>query len=245
MSTKLKICGITRMEDAVQLAELGVDFLGFNFYPESPRYISPAAARDLILAVRHRCQTVGILVRPTRKTVQEVLEKSGVTLLQIYEPIDFQDYSDIPVPVIDCARISDPAIIPDPRRGAAYLLLDRFHPRQMGGTGQAFDWQRLPDHLPRSRLILAGGIHPGNIRQALEQVAPAVIDVASGAEHSPGVKDISRVLQLLEALAHFNARQYRRMHSALPGNPSKAGNFPVAGKATQSKKSILKSGRNP
>ncbi len=221
MPTKLKICGITRMEDALQLAELGVDYLGFNFFAESPRYISPADAGDIIRAIRHRCQTVGILVRPTRKTVQNVLQKSRVSMLQIYDPIDFQDYLSIPVPVIDCVRISDPAEIPQPRPGAAYLLLDRFHPRQMGGTGQPINWWQLPAHLPRSRLILAGGIHPGNIHQALERVQPAIVDVASGAEHSPGVKDCSRVLQLLEAISDFNARQYRQIRT---GKPEQAAN---------------------
>ncbi len=207
MHTRLKICGVTQLDDALRLAKIGVELLGFNFYADSPRYIDPLRAGSIISRLQGQSICVGILVRPTLQQAREIVRLTGVSMLQIYEPVDFQDYHDLPVAVIDSHRWNASGRPPAPRPGARYLLLDRYHPQKPGGTGMPLQWHRIPRSFPRETLVLAGGIHPGNIRRALEQVHPAIIDVASGAEVQPGQKDFRKVLPLQLAITAFNLTQ--------------------------------------
>ncbi len=200
MSTRLKICGIKNQQDATACVELGVDLLGFNFYSGSPRFISFENAHSIICEIPSATQSVGILVRPRLVDVLEAIEQSGVELVQIYEPQDFSDFSQIPVPVIIVKRIEDTASDNYELNGATMILLDTYTPGKLGGSGKVFDWSLIPDSIPRERLVLAGGISPDNVKDALDQVKPAVIDVASGAESAPGKKDLVKVKLLLEAI---------------------------------------------
>ena len=200
MSTRLKICGITNQQDAITCAELGVDLLGFNFYSGSPRFISFKDARFIIQEIPSTTQSVGILVRPRLVDVLEAIEQSGVGVVQIFEPQDFSDFSQITVPVIIVKRIADTASDKYELNGAMMILLDTYTPGKLGGSGKVFDWSLIPDSIPRERLVLAGGITPDNVKDALDQVKPAVIDVASGAESAPGKKDLVKVKLLIEAI---------------------------------------------
>ena len=201
MRTRLKICGVTNLADARAAVDCGVDILGFNFYEASPRYVHVSDAGDIINGLPFFISTVGILVRPTRKIMEGVIEKSGVGALQIYEPID--DYKKLPVPVILAVRMERGAISFPDDTDAEMILLDTFSKTEYGGTGRRFDWSWIPDSIPRERLILAGGINPGNIDEALRQVGPAVIDVAGGAESSPGEKDRQKMIQLVKKVRQF------------------------------------------
>ncbi len=200
MSTRLKICGITNQQDAIACTELGVDLLGFNFYSGSPRFISFKDARFIIQEIPTTTQSVGILVRPRLVGVLEAIEQSGVEVVQIFKPQDFSDFSQIPVPVIIVKRIEDTASDNYELNGATMILLDTYTPGKLGGSGKVFDWSLIPDSIPRERLVLAGGITPDNVKDALDQVRPAVIDVANGAESAPGKKDMEKVKQLLNAI---------------------------------------------
>jgi len=200
VSTRLKICGITNWQDAVACVNLGVDLLGFNFYSASPRYISLGDAKTIIQNIPPSTKSVAILVRPKRIDVQRAIVQSGVDMVQIYDPQDFSDFSEISVPVIMAKRISD-TILPDYElNGAEMILLDTYTPGELGGSGKVFNWSLIPKTIPRERLILAGGITADNVKDALEKVNPAVIDVASGAEISPGVKDLEKVTRLINSI---------------------------------------------
>ena len=204
MPSRLKICGITNKTDAQSCVKLGVDILGFNFYPQSPRYIKPEIARSIVNQVPLIVLTVGILVRPKLVEVLETITTSSVNAVQIYESGDFIDYSNIPVPVIAAYRVSDKLPHNLYFTDSSMILIDSYSSDRMGGSGQVFDWSKIPDSISRERLILAGGINPDNITEALNQVNPAVIDVASGAEISPGKKDLHKVEQLVRAIRIHN-----------------------------------------
>jgi phosphoribosylanthranilate isomerase len=198
VSTRLKICGITTLKDALDCAELKVDYLGFNFFPGSPRFISYEKARSIIQKLPPETQSIGILVRPYLNDVLNIIEKSGVALVQIMEPQDFTEFSQIPVPVIITKRIKDTVRGTYELNGAHLILLDTYTADELGGSGRIFDWSMIPESIPRELLVLAGGITPDNVKEALDQVRPAVIDVASGAEIEPGIKDLNKVKRLVE-----------------------------------------------
>jgi phosphoribosylanthranilate isomerase len=204
MPVKLKICGITRLEDALTAVRLGVDWLGFNFFSASPRFIAPQNAAAIIAQLPPTVECVGILVRPTLSEVLRVVEKSHVRRIQIYEPQDFGDFKCLPVPGIIGLRFIDGRLPEYERYRADMLLVDSYTPNLFGGTGIVLEWQRIPLHIPREKLILAGGLNPGNIRQALEMVTPAVVDVASGAESAPGFKDTAKMKALVEQVHRYN-----------------------------------------
>ena len=198
MSTRLKICGITNRQDATACVDLGVDLLGFNFYSGSPRFISIEGSRAIIQEIPSTTKSVGILVRPKRTDVIQAISQSGVDMVQLFEPVDFSDFSEIPVPVINVKRIAGSISQNFELTGAAMILLDTYSPGELGGSGNAFDWSLIPDSISRDRLVLAGGITLENVKDALDQVKPAVIDVASGAEIAPGKKDLEKVTRLLD-----------------------------------------------
>ena len=198
--TRLKICGITRREDALACAEYGVDYLGFNFYTGSPRFIAVQEARSIIQDLPTTTKSVAIVVRPKRIDVLEMITESQVDMVQIHDPLDFSEFSEIPVPVISAKRIGESISGTIELNGAEMILLDTYTPEKFGGSGKAFNWSLVPDSIPRDRLVLAGGITPENVQVALDQVKPAVIDVASGAEFSPGIKDLTKVKRLLDVI---------------------------------------------
>ena len=208
MKVRLKICGLTNFEDAEMAVRLGVDLLGFNFYPGSARYLPPENAREIIRRLPPLSVPVGVLVQPTLSRCLEILEITGVAALQIQQPRDIPDFSVIPVPVIAGYRMRRANETVPTGRGENLILLDSFVPGIFGGTGKRLDWSRIPVEISRERLALAGGIHPGNVREALEKVRPAVIDVASGAENSPGKKDPQKIRALVEQVQKFNGEQY-------------------------------------
>jgi phosphoribosylanthranilate isomerase len=198
--TGLKICGITHRQDAIACADYGVDYLGFNFYTASPRFIAVDKACAIIQDLPTTTKSVAIVVRSTLIDVLEMITKSQVDMVQIHDPQDFSDFSEIPVPVISAKRIGESISGTIEFNGAEMILFDTLTPGKFGGSGKVFNWSLVPDNIPRDRLILAGGITPENVQIALDQVNPAVIDVASGAEYSPGIKDLTKVKRLLDVI---------------------------------------------
>ena len=197
MFTRLKICGITNLEDALTCIRLGVDFLGFNFYPKSPRYISPKEANKIINQLPYYVQTVGILVQPNLEEILEIIESSSVFAVQVYDPEKQIDFTQIPVPAILGLRLKNQDrkfVLPE---GVKMVLVDYFSNKQFGGTGETFNWQIIPENIPKDKLILAGGINTENIETALNEINPAVIDVASGSEITPGKKDPEKIKKMM------------------------------------------------
>ena len=206
MKTRIKICGITNLQDAQAAVNCGVDILGFNFYKASPRYINPEATRAIIRQLPFYMSTVGILVQPRKDEMLQIAQESLVNALQVYEPQDIHDFHDFPIPIIYCIRLQDGEMLKIPENGAAMILLDTYSKSEYGGTGKRFDWAKITDTIPRERLILAGGIDTDNVEEALRIVNPAVVDVASGAEIEPGKKDEKKMAELVKKIESFNQK---------------------------------------
>ena len=196
MLTRVKICGITRWEDAQLAVELGASALGFNFYPPSPRYIEPAAARAIILKLPPLVTTVGIFAdEPNDEHVAGVAKEARVTVVQLHGPR---------LPKLDGALAEFPRICgvavkegfkPEALRelGGDAFLLDAFDAKLLGGTGKPFNWALTRDARRFGTLILAGGLTPENVGRAIREVRPFAVDVASGVESAPGVKDAAKL----------------------------------------------------
>jgi phosphoribosylanthranilate isomerase len=200
---KLKVCGITSYEDACAALDGGADYLGLNFYRPSPRYLTPAAAREIIKRLPPDVVTVGVFVNePRPEGVLEVLAASGAQLAQLHGD-ETADY---------CARVGAGRVIKvlrvkdgfDPQRvldfPAAAILLDTYDARLYGGTGRTTDWAVAGEAARLTKVFLAGGLSPENIAEAIRAVRPYAVDVNSGVESTPGRKDPVKLQMLKRAL---------------------------------------------
>jgi phosphoribosylanthranilate isomerase len=197
--TKVKICGITNRADALTAAELGADALGFVFYPKSPRYIEPERAREIISRLGPFVIPVGVFVNEERKKIKEIIAVSGIEAVQLHgEESPFYCASFRNVKVIKAFRVSDEF---DPKRLSHYAvdacLLDAYSKAAYGGTGETFSWEMARRAKAYGRIILAGGLTPENVARAIREVGPYAVDVSSGVECSPGVKDREKMRAFL------------------------------------------------
>ena len=192
MPTRIKVCGMTRLEDALLAAELGADALGFNFYRPSPRYITPETARAIIWRLPPFVTPVGVYANETNMDhVTAVAAEAGVLAIQLHGP----QFPDPTGPPPGYSLIRTVAVGEDFKAEslatlqANAFLLDAFHPQLSGGTGRQFDWGLARDARRYGAIILAGGLNPGNVGRAIQEVRPYAVDVASGVESAPGQKD--------------------------------------------------------
>jgi phosphoribosylanthranilate isomerase len=200
---EIKICGITREEDALLCADEGADFLGFIFAPKSRRGVTVDRARALAEALRgHRSRPklVGVFVDETPSTVNDIALAVGLDLVQLHGDESDADCSAIRLPVIKAYRVGQS--LPDTSRhaSASWLLFDTLDMRQAGGTGRSFDWSLLESWRRDRPFFLSGGLTTDNIARAVSQVRPDGVDIASGVESSPGIKDHDKVRRLFERL---------------------------------------------
>ena len=198
--TWTKICGITRAQDALAAADLGADAIGLNFYPKSPRAIAVADVANLVEGLPQKVSVVALFVNPTPELVRQVLGTGAVDLLQFHgsESAEFCEQFDTPYMKVVAVKVdSDLNSEFAKYESAQYMLLDSFDPIMLGGTGKAFDWGRVIEltQKQRSRLVLAGGLGPANVREAIKIVQPFGVDVSSGVEASKGIKDL-KMMQL-------------------------------------------------
>ena len=191
---KVKVCGITSYHDAALALDLGVDALGFNFFPRSPRYIAPEEVRAIIKRLPPFTVSVGLFVNSEYGTVVEAARVSGVQVLQLHGD-ESPEYCEklSGRPLIKVLRIGDDfssGLVDDLERYPVHaFLLDARDDLLFGGTGKTFDWS-ISRRIRRVRpLILAGGLRPGNVSEAIRIVDPYAVDVCSGVESSPGRKD--------------------------------------------------------
>lgn len=204
MWTQVKICGIRSLEDAYLCADAGADYLGLNFYPESPRFVPWQAALKIAREVSGTVRLVGLFVNPHPAAVFRAICRLHLSAVQLYGVPRSSWAKYLPVPVFWPIRLGADAVDLHPPRLRDWLLLDSHDARLLGGTGKVFCWERIPNNLCRRRLILAGGLRPENVRRALEAVRPAVVDVASGVESSPGRKDPLRVRAFVGEVVRYN-----------------------------------------
>lgn len=197
---RVKICGVTRLEDALAAARLGADAVGFNFWPRSKRYLAPAAARALVARLPPFVTAVGVFVDPSREELLAAMAASGVQVAQLHgdEPPALLD--DLPFPVVKALRVGGPEALDLVARypRAAGFLLDSPSPGY-GGSGVAFDWALAARAAERATVILAGGLTPANVADAVRAVRPWAVDVASGVESAPGVKDLELMARFVRA----------------------------------------------
>lgn len=208
---KVKICGITNLEDALIAAYLGADALGFVFVKESPRSITPDAARDIISKLPPFIVTTGVFVNSPEEEILSIIKQTRIQCVQLHGNESPAEYSKIKVPVIKAFHVDEHFIVNTiVRYPAAAYLLDTYVKGKAGGTGKTFDWDIAVRAQAYGRIILAGGLTPENIGDAIRKVQPYAIDISSGIESSPGKKD-KRKLQELFTVLHYLEREKSNM----------------------------------
>lgn len=197
----VKICGITRREDAEAAAAEGTDAIGFVFWPSSPRFIEPVRAREIAKALPPSVEVVGVFVNQPASHVREVSTLVGLSRVQLHGDEEGAMAAAISLPVIKAVSVGDGAgremLWPEP----VLLLVDADDPIRRGGTGMTADWSAAAALAKRRRVLLAGGLRPDNVADAIARVQPFGIDVSSGVERSPGIKDRRLLAALFAALA--------------------------------------------
>jgi phosphoribosylanthranilate isomerase len=204
--THVKICGVTRAEDARLAAELGASAIGFVFWPHSPRYIEPIAARAIVAQLPPFVTPVGVFVNQPVDLVLATARLARLGAVQLHGDEPPGDYADLPVRVIKAMAVRDTGDRDAARTvpSSAMLLLDAYDPIRRGGTGRAVDWA-LAGSIARHRpVILSGGLHAGNVAAAIDAVHPYGVDVASGVEAAPGRKDPDKLRALFAAVQHHD-----------------------------------------
>jgi len=197
---RVKICGITNLEDALICQKYGADALGFIFYPKSPRYISPEKSAEIIKKLSPFISKIGVFVNESADEVNRIAETAGLSMVQLHGSENPEYTKKIKYPVLKAFRIKDGF---DFRQLDQYsdcsFLLDSFSKEAFGGTGQSFDWQLIPENL-RNKIVLAGGVSLENIEEIYMETKPAAVDVSSALEDSPGKKSHSKIKKFLTKL---------------------------------------------
>jgi phosphoribosylanthranilate isomerase len=196
----VKICGITRVEDAEAAVALGANALGFVFWPKSPRYVDPYRARAIVASLPPFVSTVGLFVNQPAAHIANVASLARLGVVQLHGDETPEDAAALGRPVV--RALSPHAAGHDLSRWPARvtILLDAHDSERRGGTGRTIDWDAAAEVARRRRILLAGGLSPDNVAAAVDRVRPFGIDVSSGVERAPGVKDIERLRALFENL---------------------------------------------
>jgi len=196
---RVKICGITNIEDAVAAAEYGADAIGFVFQPKSPRAITPETAKNIVSALPPFITTIGVFVNESKREIERIISYVGLNIVQLHgnEP---PDACQLNKKVIKAIRVKDLTDLePLKRYNVSAFLLDTYSPHTMGGTGQIFNWDIAVEAKKFGRIILAGGLNHENIEEAIKWVRPYGIDVATGVEsNKKGEKDHKKLRLFIE-----------------------------------------------
>ena len=204
MATAVKICGITRVEDGLAAARAGAHAIGLVFHAASPRAVSVETAREIARSLPPFVTVVGLFVDAPAERVRTVLQAVPLQLLQFHgaEPPDY--CAQFPLPYLKAVRVEagvDLLQYALRYSAAKGLLLDAFVAGSHGGTGNAFDWDLIPPNLPLP-VVLAGGLTPDNVGEAIRRVKPWAVDVSSGVEQEKGIKDAARVAAFIRGARH-------------------------------------------
>jgi phosphoribosylanthranilate isomerase len=196
--TWIKICGITNIKDGLKAASLGVDALGFIF-ASGPRRVDPLTAREIIRGLPSPILKVGVFVNEILSRVEETAGYCGLSSLQFHGEESPEYCRSFSLPVIKAIRIKGPESIEEMARYNGFsILLDTYNPMQKGGTGSPFPWEIAQSAKERGKFILAGGLNPLNVGEAVQKVRPWGIDVSSGVEIVPGKKDPQKMIDFVK-----------------------------------------------
>jgi phosphoribosylanthranilate isomerase len=193
----IKVCGITRLTDALHAVEHGATAVGFVLWPRSPRAVTVERAADIIAELPSNVMTVGVFVNEPVDAIRQVVERARLTAVQLHgdEPPAYADALDWPV--IRAVSVNDIAEASEAWSPDTALLVDNIDPVRRGGTGAAIDWSQAAVIAQKRRVVLAGGLTPDNVASAIRAVRPYGVDVSSGVESAPGVKDFDKVAQFI------------------------------------------------
>ena len=210
---RIKICGITEIKQGQEIAALGANSIGFICVERSPRYIAPDKIKAIADELPAKTDKVGVFADHSVSEIARVVEEADLTSVQLHgkESPDFcvnlRQAIAPEIEIIKAFRIKTADSLKETAQYASCvdtLLLDAYHPQMLGGTGETIDWQDLKDFKPSLPWMLAGGLTPDNVAEALSRLQPDGIDLSSGVERSPGDKNLSRVAQLFEAIASIS-----------------------------------------
>ncbi len=202
MRTRVKICGITRAQDAIKAVEFGADAIGLVFYDKSPRSVSIDDARAIIQRIPPFVTVVGLFVDPSPKDVAAVLHRVSLDLLQFHGDELVSECSAYGKPYIKAIKLREGVDIVaqvSQYTSARGILLDTYDPKLPGGTGRVFDWSKIPRGLSKP-IILAGGLTPENVWQAITKVRPFAVDVSGGVEADKGIKDVEKMAAFMRGV---------------------------------------------
>jgi phosphoribosylanthranilate isomerase len=205
---RVKICGITKPEQGKAIAQLGATALGFICVQASPRYVTPQQIRAVVEQLLVQVDRIGVFADATIEEICQIVADSNLSAVQLHgnESSEFCEKlrQSLPgVEIVKALRVKTPECLD---RAATYakcvdtLLLDAYHPQLLGGTGKTLDWVTLQQFRPTCPWLLAGGLTPDNVLDALRELQPSGIDLSSGVERSPGDKDLDKVAQLFEKI---------------------------------------------
>lgn len=199
MAVKIKICGIKNIDDAITTIELGADALGFVFAPSS-RQMTPEAVKNIIEDLPPFTTTVGVFVNSTPEEINEIADYTGIQVAQLHGDELPEDCQAVKIPVIKAIRVKDASSLLNLENYEPYVkgfLLDTYVPGNQGGTGLTFNWQLVSQAKAYGNIILAGGLSPDNIADAIRTTLPFGVDVSSGVETN-GQKDIEKISQFIQ-----------------------------------------------
>jgi len=201
--TRVKICGITRVEDALAAADAGADAIGLVFYPQSPRHVAISKAVDICAALPPFITTVALFVDADANDVQAVLSQVPIDLLQFHGEESQAYCLQFGKPYLKAVRMKPDLNLVQYAaiyKSAKALLLDAYVPGKAGGTGATFDWNLIPKQMPLP-IVLSGGLTPANVGEAIKTVHPWAVDVSSGVESSPGIKDAVKISEFIKGIS--------------------------------------------
>lgn len=197
---RVKVCGVTTVEQAVACADLGVDAVGVNFVPSSPRRVDDAAARAIALAVGKRTLVVAVVAGMGVDAMRALVGRTGVGCLQLHGDEPAADVAAMLPHAYKAVRVAGPGdVAAAEAMPGEYVMVDAKVAGALGGTGHAFDWDLVVGLASRRKLVLAGGLTADTVAAAVRRVHPWCVDVASGVEASPGVKDLAKVRAFVAA----------------------------------------------
>ncbi len=206
MRTRVKICGITRPQDALDAVREGADAIGLVFYPPSPRAVTTAQAAAIVEHLPPFVTVVGLFVNPSREEIARVLSGVPIDLLQFHGDERAEQCRGHGRPYLKAIRMREGVDLLEQRRNypdAAGLLLDTYEQGKPGGTGRTFDWDRIPADLAAD-IVLAGGLDVENVEQAIRQVRPYAVDVSGGVELEKGIKDSAKIAAFMRGVERAN-----------------------------------------